>query len=156
MSAAVRLSSATCISFLLEQKSHKLHIWLNILLCFLTESCTLLRFCHSCQQSTTFPIFCWHPANWSVTQLGKIAVTVQLTWNVYRLNSEQKPDERRLRDWTSKIRDASATRPLTLTDNHSAAAFATSWDSFREGETLHWYLNLQKCDHKNKALDLWQ
>lgn len=57
-SAAVHLRklSATWISFLLVQTSHKLHIWLDKQFCFLTES--VLDFCRKAWHSHQF---CSHP-----------------------------------------------------------------------------------------------
>lgn len=104
----------------------------------------------SCRsQSSTFSKVCSHPANWTVTQLGKITVTVQLTSRVYK--SPMSINEAETAKWEALL-PPGRSRPWA--DNHSVAAFCYLYGTIREGETLHWYLNRQNYDHKNKALDL--
>lgn len=55
----------------------------------------------------------------------------------------------------SKIRDTSANQAaLPLSRQSQCSSLLLPHETIREGETLHWYLNLQNYDHKNKALDL--
>lgn len=62
--------------------------------CFcLTASCTPVTPLPHHVNIKHYLFFLFTSCKWTVTQLGKIIVTVQLTSNVYRLDSEQKPDE---------------------------------------------------------------
>ena len=151
----------SCLQTAHTTKKKKLHIWLNILFCFLTESYTffLLSFLDSCQQSfKTFLQVLFTSCKWTVTQLGKITATVQMTSNVCRA-AGQRTKARWAFNATAmaKIRGCSCHQAaLPLEQTITVQQPSLPHETIREGETLHWYLNLQNCDHKNKASDLWQ
>lgn len=64
----------------------------------------------------------------------------------------QKPDEHEPKQQDKRHFCHQAALPLSR--QSQCSSLSLPHETIREGETLHWYLNLQNYDHKNKALDL--
>lgn len=135
------------------------HIWLNILFCFLTESYTSSNkashpsqvFVHILQMNcnSAWQDHRYRSIDIKFIQAGQWTKQTNKKEARWAVNATENSKEKRC-----------FCHQATLTpwaDDHSVAAFCYLMRLLL-GREKHFTgtLNLQNCDHKNKALDLWQ